>query len=58
MNVDPNGPCPMTYEEAREWRALRSGKPPEPEIGIPYEMPTHYEDRMKYLEKYRNAKVD
>ena len=56
MEIDVNGPCPMEYHAAREWRALRDGKPPPPAMGVPYEMPTEYHARQRYLEKYEKSR--
>lgn len=55
-NIDVNGPCPMEYHAARQWEAMRSGKPPEPAMGVPYEMPTYYHDRVAYFKKYQDAR--
>ena len=56
VEIDPSGPRPMDYGAALQWDALRNGKAPTNDGAGHYVMPTDYESRQKYLEKYRRAR--
>ncbi len=52
MTIDPNGPCPMEYHAAMEWRSLQAGEP----LAVPGShsntLPMEYHARMDSLRFY------